>query len=167
MLGEGEEFRGPNKLYGNRKIFESTRFLNGQGGKPVHASPTPSPLSFLAWNFKGKDGKDNHNTLRGLIRRHSFQSHFLMKTKCKGAKLQIFYTKLGFSNSFFVDDIGHSRGLAFLWTEDIDLNCIWNEQMIIYCDVLGQTMKFCGGCLATMVCCIREKMLAFESLLGP
>jgi hypothetical protein len=46
---------------------------------------------------------------------------FLMETKLRSAKVELFRVQMGFGGVFVVDSVGRSGGLALFWREEVDV----------------------------------------------
>lgn len=61
------------------------------------------------------------------------QCLFLIETKSRDVTIEKISRKLGYYNSFIVDPIGSTGGLAFLWTDEVNVQCCWKSQRILCC----------------------------------
>ncbi|KAF7824156.1 reverse transcriptase [Senna tora] len=72
--------------------------------------------------------------LKELCRKYKPLIVFLMETKCSGVKLEAIRrrNRLAFDNSYYVDAVGKSGGLAVWWKNDITLNFSFSSKNFIH-----------------------------------
>lgn len=61
------------------------------------------------------------HVLNWLVMGKSSNLVFHMETKCDKARMEFVRRKLIFENSFVVESMGESRGLATLWNHDVNI----------------------------------------------
>lgn len=78
---------------------------------------------------------DMFMALKNLVRKHNPQCLFLMETKGNKEWVSKIVRTLGFSGHEIVEANGLVEGLAFYWTEEVEVNCIWTTGRAICCNV--------------------------------
>lgn len=61
-----------------------------------------------------------------MVKKYEPKCLFLMETKSDRRKMEKVYRRLNFQNWFIVEARGLAGGLALLWTDDIDIECLWH-----------------------------------------
>lgn len=75
----------------------------------------------LVWNCQGLGNPMTVKALRKLVRAEDPSLVFLMETKLMTKQMERVKIKLGFDCGIFVDRVGRSGGLAFLWRKSVDV----------------------------------------------
>lgn len=60
-----------------------------------------------------------------------------METKVTKIRIENIARKMGFQNVFIAERQGLAGGLALLWTDKVQINCVWKNNRILCGDVVG------------------------------
>ncbi|CAM8982788.1 unnamed protein product [Rhodiola kirilowii] len=78
-------------------------------------------MNFLSWNCRGVGGPRAVRSLSDVVKTHRPSLLGLIETKKEDADWNWLKYKLGFSGCFTVGSNGRSRGLALLWSDEVDV----------------------------------------------
>jgi hypothetical protein len=78
-------------------------------------------MILLNWNYRGLENPTAIRDLCLLAKDKKPNLLFFIETRRTNLEMEWIRVKLGFENSFVVDSIGRSRGLALMWKEDCEL----------------------------------------------
>ncbi|KAL7197601.1 hypothetical protein ACSBR2_020190 [Camellia fascicularis] len=92
-----------------RKILGTPDFC------PLPHFPKSSSMKLLVWNCRGVGNKVFKRNLRELISTHKPTILVLMETKVQLSSMGLFFNKLGFTASTYVDPVGKCGGIWMLW----------------------------------------------------
>ncbi|XP_042942727.1 uncharacterized protein LOC122276878 [Carya illinoinensis] len=77
-------------------------------------------MKLLSWNCRGLGNPRTVRELHQLVKEKSPQVVFLSETKCNRERVEMVRNRLGFVNSFVVNSLGRSGGLAMIWNENLN-----------------------------------------------
>jgi hypothetical protein len=105
-------------------------------------------MNLICWNCWGLGNPQTVKALCLLVKKKRPELVFLMETKLGGNKMATIRQKVGFKNTFVVDSVGRSGGLALLWSDEISFEIQnYSQQHInakINSPVNGFEWKFMG-----------------------
>lgn len=83
-------------------------------------------MKLLSWNSRGLGNPRTVNELHLLVKERTPSVIFLSETKGNRCKMEKVRNKLGMEQSFVVDSMGKSGGLAMFWKTEV------NAQLLSY-----------------------------------
>ncbi|XP_021842437.2 uncharacterized protein [Spinacia oleracea] len=94
-------------------------------------------MSLLSYNFRGLGNQRAVGRLKKLLNNEAHDIVFLMETKRSAEEMQVVKSRLGFSESYFVDSEGRAGGLALLWNDNIGVTVLSASLHHIDCIIKG------------------------------
>lgn len=64
-----------------------------------------------------------------------------METKCEMRKMERVCRRLKYPNYFIVEARGTVGGMAIMWKDEVNIECIWHSDKILNCSVKDVTEK--------------------------
>lgn len=105
-------------------------------------------MNILSWNCREIGSAEKVRALKGLVRKHELYCLFLIETKCSTQNIEKLCKKLKYLNYFVVDALGNAGGLAFIWLDEVNIQCSWKTNHIICCEFLGDENITVWRCFA-------------------
>ena len=78
-------------------------------------------IRVISWNCQGLGNPWSARALHDMVRRWNPKVVFLIETKAKNRRMERIKNRIGLANGLIVPCVGRKRGLALLWTREIDL----------------------------------------------
>ncbi|XP_042980012.1 uncharacterized protein LOC122310200 [Carya illinoinensis] len=105
-------------------------------------------MKHLAWNCRGLGNPRTVRELHLMVKEKSPNVIFLSETKCKRARMEGIRNKLNYDQSFIVDCVGRSGGIAFYWKKEVEavLNSYSNHHisLTLYPEELDRSILLTG-----------------------
>jgi hypothetical protein len=76
-------------------------------------------MNIISWNCRGAMGKGFVNLMKDMIRERKSNFILLMETYVSGNKAKKIAKRIGLSDSFIIDVVGHAGGIWCLWNNDV------------------------------------------------
>jgi exonuclease III len=75
-------------------------------------------MSLVSWNYRGLGNPQTVRDIHLMVNEKQPNLLFLMETKVQNSTMQKICASIGFKGMLTMEQVGRSRGLAFLWKDN-------------------------------------------------